>query len=501
MPESNVLDKAGLGSLSPLGEGGQGTVYETPRVRIDGNQQAVYKEYRPDTLGELNVDALRAMVTLLSSLSVSDGEKLMRVAAWPLRLVRDHQRITGFVMPRIPQRFLITMRLPGGAKQVRAEIQHLLNNETFLNTRGITISDQMRREILYDTAQALTVLHRHDIVVGDLSPKNLLFSLTERPRCYFIDCDAMRLRGRSVLPQAETPDWNVPFTGEERATRHTDAYKLGLLAVRLFAGDQSTRDPTNARLPRELRTLAHLSLSSQPMQRPKPTAWLRPLGKPVTPATSQPSLSITLAPPPPRAQPPASATTSGPRSFGMVAIGTLVFAALAVATTFLLQHGGPADRTDASGSVQTSAASAVHSVQLLLDDSRRGRSHVTTGVRMAVNCSNVAVGRREITIGLGNRQRLVARTKQLDLAALPHGAEIRKTLLTAFTESLSADRHYLNWANSVHGSCTAPAPTSPEVAAAARSLVAATAAKRQFLSLWRPVATTYHLPIPAEPDI
>ena len=80
------------------------------------------------------------------------------------------------------------------------------------------------------------------IAVGDVSPKNLLFTLAPRPECFLIDSDAMRLRGASVLPQAETPDWQVP-PGEERGTAASDVYKLGLLAVRLFARDQTTADP------------------------------------------------------------------------------------------------------------------------------------------------------------------------------------------------------------------------------------------------------------------
>jgi hypothetical protein len=75
-------------------------------------------------------------------------------------------------------------------------------------------------------------LHKHGVCVGDISPKNLLFALIPHPAVYFIDCDAMRIDGVSVLRQVETPGWQVP-AGEELATVYSDTYKLGLLALRL----------------------------------------------------------------------------------------------------------------------------------------------------------------------------------------------------------------------------------------------------------------------------
>ena len=104
----------------------------------------------------------------------------------------------------------------------------------------------MRRNVIRccaKLASALAFLHRHGVCVGDISAKNLLFSLTPHDAVYFIDCDAMRINGVSALPQVETPGWETP-AGEELATIYSDAYKLGLLALRLLAGD---RDTTNLR--------------------------------------------------------------------------------------------------------------------------------------------------------------------------------------------------------------------------------------------------------------
>ena len=87
------------------------------------------------------------------------------------------------------------------------EFQHLLNDDGFLARRQIDLTDRRRYELLGGVvAQALSVFHQHGIAVGDLSPKNLLSAAADpAPRVYFIDCDAMRFQGRSVMPQLETP--------------------------------------------------------------------------------------------------------------------------------------------------------------------------------------------------------------------------------------------------------------------------------------------------------
>jgi serine/threonine protein kinase len=77
-------------------------------------------------------------------------------------------------------------------------------------------------------------LHGHGVVVGDLSPKNVLFTLDGQPRCLLIDCDSMRFRGKYV-PEAE------------KATVASDSFKFGLIATRVFNREQDSRDLTPLR--------------------------------------------------------------------------------------------------------------------------------------------------------------------------------------------------------------------------------------------------------------
>ncbi|WP_328341278.1 hypothetical protein [Micromonospora sp. NBC_00421] len=276
-----------LGPRTRIGTGGQGTVYaltEDPRW--------VYKEYATRFVDDVDVTTLNRFVRLAAGAG-PDAETLLGLAAWPTAIVRKEGVVRGFLMPRVPDRFRVRIQLPRGPDTVLAQVQYLLNSDDYLLDRGLHIDDRLRLELLRDTGEALTLLHRLGVCVGDLSPNNLLFSLDSRPRCYFIDCDAMRLHGDSVLAQAETPEWHVPDAdAEELATPASDAYKFGLLAVRLFAGDQQTRDPEAARprLDRQLVTLAGRSLDPAPHLRPAPQQWSDALERSMrrTPPTAPP---------------------------------------------------------------------------------------------------------------------------------------------------------------------------------------------------------------------
>src|SRR5580693_5935980 len=209
---------------------------------------------------------------------------------------------TGFVMPAIPDDFFIPLTTAKGVSTSTAEFQHLLNHPSVLAARGITLDDAQRFSLLRETASALAFLHKHRVCVGDISPKNLLFSVTPHEAIYFIDCDAMRINTVSALPQVETPGWNAP-PGEELATIYTDTYKLGLLALRLLTGDHDTTNPQHlpSTTPTQLRQIITDTLTKEPHQRPLPEAWNYVLGNAIERARQQPqtapTVSVSIPPP------------------------------------------------------------------------------------------------------------------------------------------------------------------------------------------------------------
>ncbi len=299
-----VIERDKLGVLSKIGQGGQGVVYRAPNVKTKFAASMVYKEYKTQAIAEIDFTVLASMPALVEeSLTYTQAERLISIAAWPCALVEDVGTPTGFVMPAIPEEFFIPLTTAKGVASSTAEFQHLLNHPTVLAARGITLDDAQRCTLLCETASALAFLHKHGVCVGDISPKNLLFSLTPHEAVYFIDCDAMRINGVSALPQVETPGWDTP-AGEELATIYTDAYKLGLLALRLLTGDQDITNPHHlpATTPTQLRQIITDTLTKPPHQRPLPEAWTSVLGNAIEYAQHQQKAptpaSATPAPPP-----------------------------------------------------------------------------------------------------------------------------------------------------------------------------------------------------------
>ncbi|RLK59047.1 hypothetical protein [Actinokineospora cianjurensis] len=334
MTDVPEVDARALGRLRLLGTGGQGKVLRL-LDHADGPDAVVYKEYSPRVVDDVDVDALRDFVGFAHELAPGVRAKLLATTAWPEAVVRKDGVVVGFLMRKAPAAYTTTMRFGEQTSTELALVQFLLNPPEYLAARGLRLSPRFRYEFLHDTATALDLLHGLGISVGDLSPNNMLFSLTARPRGYFLDCDAMRLAGESVLPQVETPDWRISDVGpEELATPDSDTYKLGLLAVRLFANDQQSSDPR--RVPVRLRAKVTASLRRDPDRRPSARSWVDALASAARDATDTSDTPPAAEVPPPRVpeddpviQPPAPPTrgrwlTAGVVSALVIGIITLI---------------------------------------------------------------------------------------------------------------------------------------------------------------------------------
>ena len=275
-----------------LGSGGQGAVHLVLNRQINSRWPVAYKEYNAAARDSVDIDALTAMAELIPALPGATAEWLCTTAAWPAALVERQGRISGFLMRTVPDEYYFDYRsLDGTVARKPATAEFLLNSDSYTASIGLYIDERERLRLLADLAMKLSRLHALGIVVGDMSPKNLLFAPESGAGCFLIDCDAMRLNGRSVLPQAETPDWQVP-AGEEKGTAGSDAYKLGLLAIRLFARNQTSRDP--GLLPAaepKLAELASAALLRPAGDRPAPGEW----AEYCLSAAASPELAITPA--------------------------------------------------------------------------------------------------------------------------------------------------------------------------------------------------------------
>ena len=167
---AQVIPRDKLGVLSKIGQGGQGVVYRAPNVKTKFAASMVYKEYKPQARTDIDFTALAAMPALVEeSLTYSQAERLISIAAWPCAIIEDAGTPTGFVMPAIPEEFFIPLTTAKGVSPTTAEFQHLLNHPSVLAARGITLDDAQRFTLLRETASALVFLHKHGVCVGDIS--------------------------------------------------------------------------------------------------------------------------------------------------------------------------------------------------------------------------------------------------------------------------------------------------------------------------------------------
>jgi serine/threonine protein kinase len=174
--------------------------------------------------------------------------------------------------------------MPSGRRErVLLSLEHLLGSDGYLQLRGLPIRlDTFERaQVAERISAALAFLHRSGIVASDIAPNNLLIGWRGRePDVCFIDCDSMVFHGRQALAAVETADWQIPAAfSEAPRTRAADAYKLGLIVLRLFARSHDARDPRSHlhRVPTELRPLLVRALDADAANRPPAGEWQRAL--------------------------------------------------------------------------------------------------------------------------------------------------------------------------------------------------------------------------------
>ncbi len=289
MPPVARIDVGSLSLGGELGVGGQGRVVAVNHFLINRQWNAVLKAYSPAAAAAIRPAMLEKLVGFPRRLSPADSRWLHDRTAWPAVIVEDNGVVAGFLMREVPARYYFGFRTRTRGTQPRlADVAFLLNPDDYVTSTGLLVTDQDRVALLTAMAKMLSRLHSLGIVVGDLSPKNLLFSPGPSPSCFVLDCDTVRVHGETVLDQVDTPDWESPGN-EPKATTASDAYKFCLLAIRLFARDQSSRDLSAlAAISPRLGRLAECGLKAPPGQRPGPEMWLRALEAAGSPAPVAP---------------------------------------------------------------------------------------------------------------------------------------------------------------------------------------------------------------------
>jgi hypothetical protein len=505
------LDIGTLGRGPDLGRGGQGRVSAVRGLLIDNRWPAALKVYAGSVARRLDTGALAAIAGFPATLDRCDRDWLIENTAWPAMIAEDHGAVCGFLMRVVPASFYFDFRTQTqGPLQKPADVAFLLNSDQYVSSSGLQVTDHDRLALLGNLAATLSRLHRLGAVVGDLSPKNVLFSLKGAPSCFIIDCDAMLVRGRTVLPQVHTPDWELP-PGEPIATPAADAYKFGLLAIRLFVRDQSSHDQMPlAMVSAELGRLAAASQHQDPSRRPSPELWIPvldavvrslPLRKAGPPARSWSSSTI-AAPSPPRPAPEPGPPVVRPRQGGSGRVGRKVAsAAAAVASIAVIGviglhavHSASSQSTSNSAG-QTSVQSQASALNDLLNSSAASRQTLTTAVQDVDRCQNVSGAVSAISEVASQRASEYTKASALETGLLPNSSALKSDLTSALHYSVLADKDFLTWAQQMQeAKCVTSAAAIDAYDHGVTASDDAVGAKDAFVQLWNSIASSQGYP-------
>ncbi|MCU7824263.1 hypothetical protein [Kitasatospora sp. DSM 101779] len=221
------VDLADLALDGIVGAGGQGRIH-----RLRGGSDLLYKEYLEPA--RVQAAALTELVQLRRGLDGTARGALDARSAWPLARVLAAGRCTGFLMRTAPDNMLWET---GAGSRKPTELQYLLHPERPATAGVVRPTPKQRLVLVRAVVDLLAGLHRHGLVVGDLSQANVLWTVVPEPAVFLIDCDGIRRSGaRPVLEQAETPDWGDPLSpfGSD-ATVDSDRYKAALVVGRVLA--------------------------------------------------------------------------------------------------------------------------------------------------------------------------------------------------------------------------------------------------------------------------
>ena len=236
--------------------------------------------------------------------SCSDQERVYIESrtVWPRVAVTDRGRLRGYLMSRVPAQFFRLYGLRNRPRNVLCDWNYLSMRDRYENNPRL-VSEIPKPNaaqisaLIADLARTVQELHRHDVIVGDMSGQNLIW--TDQPSLHvmLIDCDSFRVRGSTgVNYPKETPDWEDPVVQQGRTNQQSDIYKLGVAAyravwaatTRLPPSDLANRPPP-AGVPASLPSLIDRSTGTG--ERPSATEWVQRLAEPsaAAPALVAPS--------------------------------------------------------------------------------------------------------------------------------------------------------------------------------------------------------------------
>lgn len=313
---SFTVPQAELGTLEEIASGKFARVYRIPEYRVEGEPfTLVLKKYRKSV--QVPVQSLEQIVAVREQMQPEQRSRLDARTAWPLRVVEGDGRAAGVLMRLIPDDLFQTVRLRRSHERRPREVQYALQDKAFCTRTGLSfLTTSQRLGILIDLAYILALLHKANVVYGDISTRNVIYALTPKPRVMLVDCDAVRVKGTAAIfgKQPHSPDWEPPeallalsrvATQRTRSqltlaknawavqSRETDVYKFALAVIRVMSpvpkgSIQRTPAKMVVSLPPAVERCLSESLSTNPRARPSMKDWYETLTRKPGESQSQP---------------------------------------------------------------------------------------------------------------------------------------------------------------------------------------------------------------------
>lgn len=237
-----------------LGDGGEGEVF-----RVTNHQGQVLKLFKDTVRHELNEQGLVETVGLLGSMSPTDQAYIRSRSVWPSTVVRKSGVFVGFLMPILPREYFVKHGQKGNAVEGLNDWNKLTFRKDWCQNPNLessspalwfpagkkpeNLSDSDKEKqivllrLLLDTAKIFEVLHRYNIVVGDVSGRNILWSGSVGDTAMLIDCDGCRLENATGVTRAkQSPEWFDPFL-QGSTNLQSDLYKLAVAIYRGYFSD------------------------------------------------------------------------------------------------------------------------------------------------------------------------------------------------------------------------------------------------------------------------
>ena len=248
-----------------LGDGGEGEVF-----RISNQSGQVLKLFKDSVRHELNEAGLVSTIGLLDSFSQADRAFVQSRSVWPSTVVRDSGAFVGFLMPILPSQYFVKHGQLGNPIEGMNDWNKLTFRREWIENKNLessspalwyptgkkleALSDLEANKrtsllrLLLDVAKIFETLHRHNIVVGDVSGRNILWSGSSGDSAMLIDCDGCRLENSTGVTRAkQSPEWFDPaLTGFTNI--QSDLYKLSVAIYRGYFSD-GLGLPSNNRIP------------------------------------------------------------------------------------------------------------------------------------------------------------------------------------------------------------------------------------------------------------